>query len=563
MEQRLRTDDIELLTPELANFNDDLSPNPENFPKTYKKPHLRIKLWFRRFVLRSGRNYSKVNVESRQMTKRHGWRAGSLVSCIFVGLVLTFNTTFTIYAVKSNPPLEGGVGKLKHGRCDQILSMSTFISVAINIFSTIVVAASNYNMQCLVAPTRSEIDKAHRSKKHLDIGIPSVRNLRWLPTWKIVLWIVLVLSTLPLHLLWNSAIFSVSTLNEYAGIVVKSDFNTTSMDLDCSTEAVTQYQQNAADSSTYLNTQLYATCWLLSQAKAGKLTRLSPSDCIRKYSDKLGTTDYNLIAVSGDDDSVGPSSSFPSNASKSVLAYFESTSYSPELQRWCMSQCSKNWCAPWLGAGNRCAQNNSYWADLMKTDKKIWCDADDWTGESTTFECYKYATNSSSWKPSSIQGSSDWICDTDSVYAGACSDEIVLNKTSGWRILPEHYEIDHCLISEAQFDCELQYSSTIMYAVVLCNALKFLAILLHHVFERDSILATQGDAVASFLKRPDLTSKYNCLFTTHFGTHKFYKPAKNWLGSPESPCIWTNDPKRIEYWYQGCSREHITACGML
>ncbi|KAK6071718.1 hypothetical protein SCUP515_07722 [Seiridium cupressi] len=65
-------------------------------------------------------------------------------------------------------------------------------------------------MQVLSAPSRKEIDHAHLSLRSLDIGIPSVKNVRFVSRFKQVCWLILFLSSFPLHLLSNSAVFETS-----------------------------------------------------------------------------------------------------------------------------------------------------------------------------------------------------------------------------------------------------------------------------------------------------------------------------------------------------------------
>ena len=62
--------------------------------------------------------------------------------------------------------------------------------------------ASNYWMQCLSVPSRWEIDEAHNNRQFLEIGIPNIHNIfpGHLSTWNKIVWIVLGLSSLPLHL---------------------------------------------------------------------------------------------------------------------------------------------------------------------------------------------------------------------------------------------------------------------------------------------------------------------------------------------------------------------------
>ncbi|MCJ1458534.1 hypothetical protein MMC28_008907, partial [Mycoblastus sanguinarius] len=89
---------------------------------------------------------------------------------------------------------------------------------------TLLVGASNYSMQCLSSPTRGEINKAHNQKIWLDIGVPSFRNLRRLSFYRITLWWLLAVSSIPLHLLYNSAVFSSLSARQYNLFLVTSDF---------------------------------------------------------------------------------------------------------------------------------------------------------------------------------------------------------------------------------------------------------------------------------------------------------------------------------------------------
>ncbi|OJJ82358.1 uncharacterized protein ASPGLDRAFT_531052 [Aspergillus glaucus CBS 516.65] len=59
--------------------------------------------------------------------------------------------------------------------------MGTGAHLVINILSTLMLAGSNFTMQCLCAPTRKDLDRAHQSNRWLDIGAPSIRNLRSIP----------------------------------------------------------------------------------------------------------------------------------------------------------------------------------------------------------------------------------------------------------------------------------------------------------------------------------------------------------------------------------------------
>jgi hypothetical protein len=79
--------------------------------------------------------------------------------------------------------------------------MSTISHLAINIFGTLLFSASNNCAQLLSSPTIKDIAVMHKEGKWMDIGVSSLRNLRYIPTWRAALWAVLMLSSMPLHLL--------------------------------------------------------------------------------------------------------------------------------------------------------------------------------------------------------------------------------------------------------------------------------------------------------------------------------------------------------------------------
>ena len=88
------------------------------------------------------------------------------------------------------------------GDCSKAERISTGIHLAINVLSTLLLGASNMCMQLLAAPTRSEIDRAHRDFYWLDIGVPSNRNLKYISRERLIVWVILGLSSVPLHFLF-------------------------------------------------------------------------------------------------------------------------------------------------------------------------------------------------------------------------------------------------------------------------------------------------------------------------------------------------------------------------
>lgn len=122
-----------------------------------------------------------------------------MLASITAASVLLMNFVVAIWAFfKAGKQTNGHVYE---GSCDDVDKASIGIHLLINVLSTVLLGGSQYVMQCLCAPTRREINQAHFRGAWLDIGQPSLRNLRYIRRWKLVMWIALVLSSLPLHLL--------------------------------------------------------------------------------------------------------------------------------------------------------------------------------------------------------------------------------------------------------------------------------------------------------------------------------------------------------------------------
>lgn len=125
---------------------------------------------------------------------------GGALACL---VTLVVNISFMFW-VTTLPEIDrDSVGRrvLYEGSCDTTKTINTVLHVFINLFSSILLGASNYGIQCLSSPTREQVDKAHAEDTYLDIGIVSVRNLSRQTRQTRALWFILFLSSVPIHLL--------------------------------------------------------------------------------------------------------------------------------------------------------------------------------------------------------------------------------------------------------------------------------------------------------------------------------------------------------------------------
>lgn len=113
---------------------------------------------------------------------------------------LIINITVTV-VFQTRWRASGDLGRMYKGNCTTSQRLSLGLHVAINILSTLIFSSSNLCMQLLVSPTREEVDKAHRKWRWLDIAVPSIRNLGSVAFERRIVWLILGLSSVPLHFL--------------------------------------------------------------------------------------------------------------------------------------------------------------------------------------------------------------------------------------------------------------------------------------------------------------------------------------------------------------------------
>ncbi|PWY67945.1 hypothetical protein BO70DRAFT_374505 [Aspergillus heteromorphus CBS 117.55] len=156
------------------------------------------------------------------------WIPEVLRSAWVVGAVLILNIVLTLIALGLSYSRTVNRGaflstELYAGNCTRATDWATGFHIVINLLSSALFESGGYAMQCLTAPCRTEVDQAHRRRRWLDIGVMSVRNFRVMSVRRKLLWLVLLGTSLPIHMIYNSAIFSSSSSLDYGMIIVPDD----------------------------------------------------------------------------------------------------------------------------------------------------------------------------------------------------------------------------------------------------------------------------------------------------------------------------------------------------
>ncbi|KAF7167150.1 hypothetical protein CNMCM5623_000557 [Aspergillus felis] len=318
-------------------------------------------------------------------------------------------------------------------------------------------------MQCLGSPTRREVDSAHSKQRWLSIGTPTVRNIFFISKYKSLLWLVLGASSFPLHMFWNSTVFETKSTNDYLAVTVTEDF------LQGSQWAIPSKSHNVneeyadadAKAAHYHNIiqdlQQEAIATKSGNSSSG-LEFLDVEDCLRAYDqDKVSDRQHVLLVVDNNATAtLAAEVDTPTNSSVLAIYYNVFFTTGAPLFLW-MCNSSTN---------NLDVMNGREWScasDLLK------------------------------------DGVNNWI------PGGAGTNGAVLGSQ---RDAPVRY----CYSQRTPEQCKINIVPLFLIVVIICNAIKIASFLYTlRITKKDQPLCTTGDAIQSFLKRPDPYTQSRCL----------------------------------------------------
>ncbi|KAJ5780256.1 hypothetical protein N7457_005416 [Penicillium paradoxum] len=425
----------------------------------------------------------------RGNARLEGWKFTILMAFLASLVVLFFNVGFLIYTA-ANPQKKdieryshqyqveyNELGKhhgrntvLYEGDCEKVHHLGVGLHLLINLLSTSLLSASNYGMQCLAAPTRQVIDKAHKAGRWLDIGVPSVRNLFRVSKGRSVLWLCLAFSSLPFHLIYNSAIYQTTAVSAYdvfagSGSLAEKDWP----DLNLTGTDITPRKNHSLQGLFYA-----------AQNGSKAVTPLSNNDCLNAFGKTYQSTYNKLLLI------------------------------------------------------NSAMENNNTY----------------------TFVDTQHVFNPLENEHGPDGGPYEWICTyawksenfCTSSYIPLARDRI---ENGDWMVDDVPYKVDSCLAQKAPQYCKLQYSLPLTLIVVGFNVVKSAILLYMWLMIADTPLLTIGDAIASFLRRPDPHSQGYCLLT-----HREVKYWDSMLLKDSMPEVF---PKRRRRWGSAVSNTRWTS----
>ncbi|KAF5491521.1 hypothetical protein CGCS363_v011189 [Colletotrichum siamense] len=366
-------------------------------------------------------------------------------------------------------------------RHDNTKNMNTLLHLLINALSTVVLASSNFFMQVLNAPSRREVDAVHARGKWLDIGIPSWRNAFYLSRFKLAAWISLCLTSIPIHMLFNSSVFQMTSRFGDFGLYVASEsflkgepyiFPGASLYINNGL----QFEDLKTERSSAVRSNISTTA-----AKVSKWERLSAIQCQNIYRPNLctGLKDYHNVVLIVD----GPGWTRDDLWNLSTVA---DRLWEPIVPRYELNS---------LLMEDQCNMSGNTRSGVPG------CNVD----------CYQLwkrdgGSRSASWSWLGLQPEIPWLIHVESPHMS-------LNRTLYSATEGEDYEfgarftsfeVSYCMAEPSMSTCSVALSKPLMLAVVLSVLLKLVTcVVVVWVIGPQEPLVTPGDAVMSFISIED------------------------------------------------------------
>ncbi|UZP35231.1 hypothetical protein NXS19_003047 [Fusarium pseudograminearum] len=371
-----------------------------------------------------------VGNDSKESTKKmDDWKVTLISGSCACTAVFIVNLCFTIWSSVSLKDIEDSTGTSRRimyeGSCSTTRNMSLVIHLIINVFGSVLLSASNYGMQCLSTPTRADVDRAHAKGKWVDIGIPSFRNLWKVSLWRAVLWWLLVLSSVPLHLLLNSVVYSSLSAYSYETFIFDRNLN------------LVETNNGLVRATNFTKARFESRNITVSQ-----LDNLTNSECINKYGTTFQTERIDVILVV--DNSTSKIESKRTHKINSALPH-----------------------------------------NVRRNDR---------------------------------ESDYDWIC-PNSIYQTPCHFQLpeIKRRPDNWRPLGRHgnsennSRVKYCLSQPAPQRCRLNFDISLASIVLVVNLVKAIVLAFIVIRPPKEPLFVLGDAIQSFMTRPDENPRGSCL----------------------------------------------------
>lgn len=471
--------------------------------------HIRAHLPSPSTVQRHGRPFQKyLHLHSMLLWNAlgtHGWRRTAAVNVVVIlscGLLLLGCLLANVFVHPQQSVTQGRV--VFDGDCNEASRLGLVLHLIINIFSTCLLASSNFFMQVLSAPSRREVDRAHRFLVAMEIGVPSMKNFMFLSRFKIAAWIGLFLSSIPIHLLFNSAVYETNYEGSDWNLTIASDafvsgqapyfgpgasLANSGAPFPNSSSQVRGYGRWIAlndywNQSSNINQSITATA-----GEASNWKNLTLEECYTEYRFCQPKKQYRDVVV------VVAAEGFGWQRSEVFDFNRTDTSLTQTWQDWDthIPPDTKN--SLWFSA--QCV--NARYSDDSLSDGA--CEAG--------LQCAGALgdPHGTAWTETSQMPDSTWVIPFNRSLWSMYGDiywQASVSAAYGFNESFSNLNVAYCLAEPAPvYKCKVGVSSALLLVVVLCTLTKVALCTLVIWKLPDTSLVTLGDAIESFISKPD------------------------------------------------------------
>ncbi|KAF6818735.1 hypothetical protein CSOJ01_01688 [Colletotrichum sojae] len=425
-----------------------------------------------------------------------GWRLPAILLAASIWLLTIVLWTLLAVAVVRTPSSrlhDQGLSAIFDGDCGSAKTLLDALRVAISVSSSLVFLSSNYFMQLVVAPSRADFDAAHSRSRWVDIGVPSTRNLRFVSNRRRAIWLFLALSSLPFHLLFNASVIGVNVSQQWVTVLAAESFLSgegywlPGVGLGPPPVDEPSLYRNSFNMSIPRNVEYIAS-------NARSWERLTGRECLQKYAYSDNVHDRrHLLAVVSTRDNNNKTSWYAAEKLRTWEHYpYRNKSASSSI--W-YAGFSGLYLAPWPASGMSSGVH-------LEMENRI--------GNDTRLSVYSdrgyfpelNGRRAYQWTDRLVDDDDNWIIKWNA--RGWPSNATLLNET---------LTVEYCLSEPVARVCRVRVNKNIFMTVCLIALGKsYLCVaVLHHVW-RTQPLATIGDAVDSFIRQPDPSTRGMCTF---------------------------------------------------
>ncbi|KAH6630933.1 hypothetical protein B0J18DRAFT_116346 [Chaetomium sp. MPI-SDFR-AT-0129] len=216
---------------------------------------------------------------------RSGWRAGVALTVLATLAVLIAGFVCLMVAISGKPSSASVAAAVYVGACGTATAVNMGVHAAITVAAVVLLAGANYVFQVLSSPTRAEVDAAHRQERWVDIGVPSLRNLKWIGRGRAALAVLVVVMAVLTQVLYHAVVFVSQTAPSFKAAMVGEPF----------VRGAAFSGDFSADGSGFSRPDLLA---LQRRVVDGDLVRLSAPDCMDQFGGAFETAYSAVLLVS-------------------------------------------------------------------------------------------------------------------------------------------------------------------------------------------------------------------------------------------------------------------------